>query len=675
MYVKVSIPISSFTTFTYSINKFKKSDLFLGQSVVVPFRKKLVSGFIVELVTKTNYTGKILPINSLNQNCFYISKELWKTIIWVSKYYVCSIGNVLQTALSYQHKTNYKYLQKKNVAITKNGQIAIEKNQIKFIKQKEVLGYIYKNNNRDITELKKISTSYMKICQRLQALKYLKILSQKRSQNIFNNNPANYKKFNPNKKQTEIYKSILGSWNKNINKPALISGLPGSGKTLIYIQLIKSYITLKKQVIVLVPEISLIPQTYNILKQFFHQGVGTWHSRMTTTNKNLILSELKNNKISIIISTRSGIFFPFNNLGLIIVDEEQESSYKQDGKSPYYHARDVALIRSQFNKSKIALISSTPSIESYYKYLKNDFLYYYLDERFYKNKLPKIKIINMNNKENYGKNFGLISRELHSKIQSTLGYKQQIIILHNRLGKGIQKIEHILKKLFPQNTIYRYDSDSIKKSDYFTIINNFQKHKIDILLGTQILAKGINFNNVGLVGVINADLGKTIPDFRIEEKNFQLLYQFIGRVSQNIQNNLAIIQTFNPDNMLIKNIYNYDIEKCYTTIINNRKDLFYPPFSRLIRIIISGKNLNGVKEKSNKLAVLLKKNKKIKVLGPSPAPVEIINNHWRYNILIKSEKKYWLKFFNWFNNNLEMKKKTHSNIIKTKLDVDPNLFL
>ena len=189
------------------------------------------------------------------------------------------------------------------------------------------------------------------------------------------------------------------------------------------------------------------------------------------------------------------------------------------------------------------------------------------------------------------------------------------------------------------------------------------------------LAKGINFKNVSLIGVINADWGHTIPDFRTEEKSFQLLYQFLGRASQNIKNSRAVIQTFSPDNKLIKNIYKYDIKGCYATILNNRKDLFYPPHSRLVRILLTGKNISNLKLKSEQLTQLLNENNQIQVLGPSPAPIENIKNTWRYNILIKDNKKNWLKFFNWFNQNNEIQKIIKINTIKTKIDVDPNLFL
>ncbi|SVD22920.1 uncharacterized protein METZ01_LOCUS375774, partial [marine metagenome] len=299
-------------------------------------------------------------------------------------------------------------------------------------------------------------------------------------------------------------------------------GVSGSGKTMVYIDLIKSAILKNKSIIVLVPEIALIMGAYNVLNKFFPDYVIIWHSKMKQTEKKRTLNKIKNKQGSIVVSTRSGLFLPFNNLGLIVVDEEQESSYKQDSKSPYYHARDVAIMRAKFSCSNIILISSSPSLESYLSCKNKNFSIYKLKDRFNKYKLPDVTIINMKNKENYGKGYGMISRELFDNITTNLNSGEQILLLHNRFGPQIKIFEKLLIDLFPNATIARYDRETIQKNNFYTILNNFHENKINILLGTQMIAKSIDFKNVTLVGILNADLGLNLPDFRSDEKLFQL---------------------------------------------------------------------------------------------------------------------------------------------------------
>ena len=670
MYVEVSIPIALFKNFTYIVPSQLKNKIFLGQSVIIPFNNQKINGFITKINSKNQFKGKLLNISSINDNCFIISEELWKTINWLSKYYICPLGKVLNNTISYQHKKQYIVPITRYVSITSIGKQAIS--TLKYKLQKNILIFLneHENNRINIDQLKFISNSYIDICKRLEKNKYIKIDSKEELKGIFN---FNKKKINLqlNKKQDIIFKSIENNLNTDYKKPILLSGVPGSGKTLVYIKTMIQYIDDNKSIIVLVPEISLIKQTYDQITNYYSNNVGIWHSRLTQTEKNFTLKNIKNGSIKIIVGTRSSLFLPLQKLGLIIVDEEQEFSYKQDLSTPSYHARDVALMRSKFSNSAILLVSSAPSIESYYNVMQKKYNHHILDTKYFQSEeLNKVHLVDMSNQK------GLLSDVLIKNIKDTLNKNEQIILLQNKKGMeggGIQKIESILYKFFPDINISRYDGDIIKKSkEYYKILNNFKNGNIDILLGTQMVSKGLDFNNVSLVGIITADIGLFAPDFRSGERTFQTIYQMIGRAGRRDKPSKAIIQSYNTEDFYIKSACNLEIVKTYEKIIKERKELNYPPFSRLIRILFLGKDEKLAKNKSQKFHSILQKNNKIKILGPSLAPINYIKPYWRYQILIKCNKNYWQKFHKWIESNISLSElESQNSKMKIKIDVDP----
>ena len=431
MYVQVSIPISSFKTFTYLAGNIDNIFIFPGQSVVVLFRNVLVNGFIVSIIKKPKFKGKILSIKSINDESFHISNELWKTINWISKYYICSIGKTLHSTIPFQHINKLNFKINKKVNITDLGIHVVLNNLIKYPNQIKILKHLNNNNGYLYNDLKNVSTSFRITCKRLEELKLIEIFSSN------TDSIKNTKKYQLTAHQNNISQKIKSDW-KIHNKPALLSGVSGSGKTLIYIDLIKSFIKKNKDIIVLVPEIALIRELYNILDQYFPNMIISWHSKMKISDKKESLLKIKTNQAKIVISTRSGLFAPLSNLGLIVIDEEQESSYKEDGKAPYYNTRDVALMRANFSNSNIILVSSSPSLESFFNGHKNSFSTYSLKNRFNQYDLPKILIINMKNKENYGKGLGIISRKLIEEIENNLNNNKQILLLHNRIGDHIK---------------------------------------------------------------------------------------------------------------------------------------------------------------------------------------------------------------------------------------------
>ena len=731
IYIKVSIPILLFKTFIYSYDKSKKK-LFEGQGVLVEFNNRKVDGFIIDISDKTDYKSKINPILSLNKNSIEISKELIKTINWISRYYISPIGKTLKATIPYQLYKN-KLNKVKHVKITSLGRSKIK--EIKFKKQVAILEYLNKKSDFIIiSHLKDVSQSYISICKSLEKKKYVIFEEKEISFQNLKVNQLKNKKIKLNKEQNNIYKNIINQINSN-DKKFIVSGVPGCGKTEVYIKVIEKIIKENKQAIVLVPEISLINQTYIRLNKNFKDCTAVWHSKLSHREKIITLNGIKKNNVKIIVGVRSALFVPFNNLGIIVVDEEQENSYKQTGQAPFYNARDVAIIRSKFSNCSLILCSATLSLESFYNIKNNNFHYYYIKNRFHESNSPVIQLINMET-EIYNNKNTIFSNFLIERIRETLDNNEQIIILQNRrsysyivkcsncnktsncpnchvslkyhknknllkchhcdyqnsynkictvckkksiklYGIGTQKIEEILHKLFQSATILRYDKDSTSnKNSHLDILNQFDNHEADILIGTQMIAKGLDFKNVSLVAIINADLGMMFPDFRSGEKTFQLLYQFIGRAGRHKKNSKAIIQSYNVNDPYIKFACKNQLDDYYKYALDERKDLNYPPYSRLIKITITGKNKKNISAKIKSVYEKLTIFKNLVILGPAECPIEKINNLYRYHLIIKSSKNDWINFYKFIIMHIGLREfEMKSNNYQLSIDVDPISFL
>jgi len=483
-------------------------------------------------------------------------------------------------------------------------------------------------------------------------------------------------------------------------KTFLLYGVTGSGKTQVYIEAIKEIIKLGKSAIVLVPEISLTPQIVNRFKKNFGDIVGVLHSRMSLGERYDTWRMARDGNYKIIIGPRSAIFAPLERIGLIVVDEEQESSYKQFDNPPRYNARDVAIMRARLNNAVAILGSATPSLESYYNAKIGKYQLLTLPERVDNAKLPKIEIIDMI-KERKENNKTSISSLLSSKINDRLNKGEGIIIFQNRRGystyiecqdcgyvemcdncsvtlifhkahnhlrchycgsvksvperchrcngiklklKGVgtQKVEDEIKTLFPSAKIIRMDLDTTAgKKSYDKIMKKFANAEADILLGTQMVAKGLDFSRVTLVGVISADIPMLIPDFRSSERTFQLLTQVSGRAGRSEKEGEVIIQTFQPQHYIFNYVVNHQILEFYESELKIRRDLNYPPFTRLILIEFKGENEKNVESSADEFSNELRANlpQGVHLLGPSPAAIPKIKRNYRYHIIIKVPKQ------------------------------------
>ena len=504
------------------------------------------------------------------------------------------------------------------------------------------------------------------------------------------------------KEQQNAYENISAKIDKNQTEPILIHGVTASGKTELYFALMKKVINNGKNVLFLAPEIALASMLVKkTIQRFGTENVAIWHSSISDAEKYDIRDKLKQNKIKILVGARSAVFAPIKNIGLIVIDEEHETSYKQTMPQPYYNACEVAEKLAEINNATIIKGSATPDICSYYKALKSDNLIE-LKERFNNVPLAPVHVVDM--KEEYSnKGQKLFSGYLIRKIQECLDEKKQVILLMNRLGfstklqcqacgeiitcpncsvplvfhkksnslkchwceyekkvsdvcdkcgavnlkysgTGTERVEEIVQKIFPKARIMRFDSENLKhKNAHSDVLNMFEKGEIDILIGTQMSAKGLDNENVTLVGVVNSDNSFVFPDFRSTERGFQLLTQVAGRAGRGKFGGSVIFQTYNPEFSAILSAKEQNYNKFYDEEIQLRREFNYPPFSQVIRFIITGKDEDRVKQSSEEIACkfknVIEKNKFNNILDigyASSCAFEKINNEYRYEILIKN---------------------------------------
>jgi len=475
--------------------------------------------------------------------------------------------------------------------------------------------------------------------------------------------------------------------------PVLLHGVTGSGKTEVYIELAKKQLEAGKRILIMVPEIAITPQVAARFRSTFGEKVAIWHSQMTDSERLWTWTQIQKGAIDVVVGARSALFAPMNDIGLIVVDEEQEASYKQDDQSPRYHARDAAVMYASILNIPVVLGSATPSLESYYLSAIDKYKRLELKQRFGEAKLPKVELIDMQEAPRQG----LFSKTLVNEIAKTLKKGKQAIILQNRrgfntvmlcsecqkvlqcpscsvaltyhkrldklmchvcnatyaptrtcphcqtetleaMGHGTQKIEEELKTLFPEARIARMDMDTTRtKHAHARILNEFEKHEHDILLGTQMIAKGLDFPDVTLVGIINADTGIGIPDHRANERLFQLIYQVSGRSGRSKYPGKVIVQTFSPEEQVIQMASRLELRSFYNLELYQRKSLNYPPFSRLFLIRVIGPKPREVEATSGRLyKSLTAKIESSNCLGPAPSPIEKVKDKTRWQILVKA---------------------------------------
>lgn len=477
----------------------------------------------------------------------------------------------------------------------------------------------------------------------------------------------------------------------------LLHGVTSSGKTEIYIKLIEEYLIQDKQILFLLPEIALTTQLVQRLTAYFGNQISVFHSKYNVNERIEVWNNVLENsdKAKIVIGVRSALFLPFSNLGIVIVDEEHEQTFKQQDPAPRYHARDAAIVLAKLHQAKVLLGSATPSLESYYNVQNNKYGLVELSERYGNVTLPEIKIIDLKDKYFRKRMQGHFSDELLELITEKLSLGEQVILFQNRRGYspfvecmtcghvphcpncdvsltyykfknqlrchycsysianpshchhcqsadlttkgfGTEQIEMELKSLFPAKSIGRMDQDTTRgKYGYEKIIDAFKNKEIDILIGTQMLAKGLHFDNVTLVGILNADNMLNQPNFRAYERAFQMITQVAGRAGRKEKKGIVLIQTYNPYHNTIQQVVNNDYKAMYKEQIYERQNFKYPPFYRLIKLTLKHRDYEKLKESSLWLYNVLVQQLQIPILGPEEPVVSKIRNEYIRTIIIK----------------------------------------
>ena len=481
----------------------------------------------------------------------------------------------------------------------------------------------------------------------------------------------------------------------------LLHGITGSGKTRVYIELISLTLKAGKSAIVLIPEIVLTPQTLARFRHYFDDQVAVIHSRLSKAERGEVLHRIRLGDHRVVIGPRSALFAPLADLGIIVIDEEHEGSYKQSDAVPRYHARECAIYRAHLHQIPIVLGSASPSFESMYNAHQGKYDYFYLGKRISKGKLPVTRIVDLTRELHRNKVVPLFSENLLLNMESRIITREQGMLLLNRRGfspyiqckecglvikcpnceitltyhitgknlrchycghhedapnacpscngidilfKGIgtQKIEKEAKEVFTHARFLRMDQDTTRqRGQHEKILGKFRSGEVQFLIGTKMIAKGLDFERVTLVGILNADQGLHFPDFRASEKSFQLLMQAAGRAGRGARSGEVIIQTFDPTHYIYKFLVQHDYQSFFKHEVKLRQALKYPPYSRLCLIRISAESEDRALTFGNQIAKYLlagKKDNNFSVLGPAPSPLSKVNNRYRYQIMIKQER-------------------------------------
>lgn len=477
----------------------------------------------------------------------------------------------------------------------------------------------------------------------------------------------------------------------------LLHGVTSSGKTEIYIKLIEEQLATGKQVLYLLPEIALTTQLVGRLRTYFGDKVGVYHSKYSNNERVELWRQVieKSPKAQIVIGARSALFLPFSDLSLIIVDEEHEQTFKQVDPAPRYHARDAAIVLANAHQAKVLLGSATPSIESYFNAQSDKYGLVEISERYGKVQLPEIELVDLKDSYFRKKMTGHFSNSLIESITTALSLGEQVILFQNRRGYspiiecltcgnvpqcqqcdvsltyhqhknqlrchycgysmakpthchscssidlatkgfGTEQIEQELQSIFPNATTGRMDQDTTRgKFGFEKIIDSFKNQEIQILVGTQMLAKGLDFNNVSLVGIMNADTMLYHPDFRAFERSFQMMTQVAGRAGRSEKQGKVVIQTYNPNHNTIQQVTNNDYIGMYKEQLYDRQIYKYPPYFRIIKLTLKHRDFDKVKEGAMWLYQVMSQNLNMPVLGPEEPPISRIRNEYIRTILIK----------------------------------------
>ena len=729
MIARVTLEIALRKEFDYLIPPELAAEIEVGSRVKVPFGPREVLGCVTGLVEQSTHTNLRSILKVIGRQSL-VTPKILHLARWIADYYCCPVEIALKSVLPEAVRKEKEGWRERLVvrALPQPAELPkLSKRQV------EIWKVIEEWREMPLQELLRITESTAETVRKLEDKGLVTVSAQ-----VSERDPYAHEVILPTQPLPlhseqavaleKIKQALDLAWEPNIPKPAssvrhgsgsspapgshapafLLHGVTGSGKTEVYLQAIAHVLERGQGAIVLVPEISLTPQTVERFKARFSSGrlqtlVAVLHSHLSTGERHDEWHKIRQGRARIVIGARSAIFAPVDPLGLIIVDEEHESSYKQE-EAPRYNARDVAVVRGQREGAVVVLGSATPSMESFYNVRKGKYALLEMPTRADDKKLPIVRVVDMRKESFKQKGTPIFSQQLKEAITRRLEKKEQTILFLNRrgystslqcplcgyvaqcpncsvsltfhrqiqklcchicghqrpaptacpeakcrnpairyAGLGTQKVEETLMKLFPHARIKRMDSDALKrKEDYRHILTDFRVGKTDILVGTQMIAKGLHFPNVTLVGIIYADLSLHMPDFRAGERTFQLLTQVAGRAGRGDVEGEVIVQAFTPFHSAIQFARRHDFAGFYEQEIEFREQLQYPPLSRVAMLTLRGRNEEKVKLSADHLRRELERElapiKDLIIAGPAPAPLAKAESHYRFQVMLRTRQ-------------------------------------
>ena len=724
--------------FDYNIPTHLEDFITVGSRVLVPFGKsgRLEEAYVVKIKEKSEYEIKdIAKIkNELSEDQIELAK-------WMAKKYFSNVSDCIKLMLTpgtrtkntekriSDKKINKIYLLKSYEEI----EFDIESKKIKSEKQKRILDFVYQNQGVTVPEIELMTDCSRAIVNTLIKNGYLTQREEKIERNpLINKNIEKSSKLQLTDEQETAVNKVSSAIISNNFEKFLLYGVTGSGKTEVYLQLIDEVINANKTAIVLVPEISLTPQMLDrFIARFGKEKIAVLHSKLSIGERHDEWERIRLGEVQIVIGARSAIFSPLKNLGIIIIDEEHDSSYKSES-NPRYDAKEVAEKIAKYSNCPVVFGSATPDMTTYYKAQSGKIKLLELTKRANNSNLPKVQVIDLKQELANG-NRSMLSFKLYEMIKKNLENKMQTILFLNRrgfstfimcrdcgftakckncdisltyhrqdhklkchycgyeenvlticpecgskkiryFGTGTQKLEEEIHKIFPQAKTIRMDVDTVtKKNSHEDILNKFKNDNIDILIGTQMVVKGHHFPKVTLVGVIAADSSLNIDDYRASERTFQILTQVAGRAGRDKYEGNVIVQSYNPDNFSIQYAKEQNYEKFYETEIAIRKQLKYPPFCDIIVIGFSSANEESIKKVSDFIHKTLQEKiirDDFKILRPMPSPIDKIQNKYRWRMILKGNMDDEINSI--INETLKQVYDQNIKDIRISVDVNPN---
>ncbi|HKY45692.1 MAG TPA: primosomal protein N' [Pyrinomonadaceae bacterium] len=701
-YAEVAVPLHVFQTFTYRLTAEQSLQAQVGARLIVPLGRNLVTGYIVNLSDEISAElddVEIKDAQELVDPAPVCTPEILQLARWVAEYYACPLGEVIRAALPpgvSKATSPVKPKMRRFVRVLNGDEEKLTDAQRRVISTLESTGPMMLQS---LLQTASVSASTVSSLEKKGLVEtYTEAI---RRDPLSEDLGLSSDVHNLTAAQTSVLEQIEQQMNSETYAAFLLHGVTGSGKTEIYMRAMDKALKVGRSAMMLVPEIALTPVFSRRLRARFGDQVAIFHSSLQKGERFDEWTRVRNGEARVVIGTRSAVFAPVKNLGLIVVDEEHESSYRQQ-ESPYYNARDVAIVRAQKESATVVLGSATPSLESFHNARRGKYQLLTLPERIAARPMATARIVDMRNVfARHGKP-RVFSDELLEAIRETHERHEQSIILLNRrgyssfilcrscgetvqcpncdvtltyhrservivchycnhrkpvprvcpscgkkyiyyVGEGTEQIEEMLKLLFPSLRVARIDRDTTARRKVFEqSLADFSAGRIDTLVGTQMLAKGHDFPNVTLVGVVSVDAGLALPDFRSAERTFQLITQVAGRAGRGDRPGRVLIQTYHPYHYALRHACAQDYEAFYDEELRYRQNHSYPPFVALASLLVHGPDLGRVRSDSLELRKQLdvaNQDRKCRVLGPAPAPLSRLKGEHRFQLLIKSRSR------------------------------------